>query len=146
MLCVYAVSSHKKRFENQPRGDRPGDRRENSEHDASKSHGIGGKGIEWQETQEKDDAEPSATSQTKQNREEIGEKVRVLAESSYTKKREKVSGRLTAPTKHDGATQTHFRRARSDKPTSNAGPTEEFHVNGQWRVEMDQMPSGVGFD
>lgn len=69
---------------------------------------------------------------------EIGE-VRVLAESSYTKTREKVSGRLAAPTKHDGATQPHARMARSDKPMSTAGP-------GQWRVEMDQMPSGVGFD
>lgn len=43
-VCVYAVS-HKKRFENRPRGDRPGDRRENSVHDASTSHSIGGEEI-----------------------------------------------------------------------------------------------------
>lgn len=54
--------SHKKRLENQPRGDRPGDRRENSEHDGSKSHGIGG-----EEHKKKEDAKPSTTSQTKQN-------------------------------------------------------------------------------
>lgn len=69
-------------------------------------------------------------------REEIEERCVSWPRVLIQKRGKKVSGCLAAPTKHDGATQTHVRMARSDKPTSNAGPTEEFHVSGQWRVEI----------
>lgn len=140
MLCMRVCRlSHKKRFENRPRGDRPGDRRENSVHDASTSHSIGGEEIEnGKNHKRRCRAKSDKTDQAKKE-EEIGE-VCVQAGSSYTKKREKsgkkASGRLAAPAKHDGARRPHVRMARSDKPEPDAGPTEQFHVSGQWRVEM----------
>lgn len=80
--------SHKKRFENRPRGDRPGNGRENSVHDASTSHSIGGGEIgNGKNHKRRCRAKSDKTDQAK-NEEEIGE-VRVQAGSSYTKKREK---------------------------------------------------------
>ena len=133
-VCVYAVS-HKKRFENRPRGDRPGDRRENSVHDASTSHSIGGEEIEnGKNHKRRCRAKSDKTDQAKKE-EEIGE-VCVGREVLIQKSGKKASGRLAAPAKHDGARRPHVRMARSDKPEPDAGPTEQFHVSGQWRVEM----------
>ena len=136
MLCLRGCRlSHKKRFETRPRGARPADRRENSVHDASTSHSIGGEEIETGRIT-KEDAGPRQTRQTKQKMRRKLERCVSRREVLIQKNGKKASGRLAAPTKHDGARRPHVRMARSDKPEPNAGPTEQFHVSGQWRVEM----------
>lgn len=84
----------------------------------------------------KEDAGPSQTRQTKQKMRRKLERCVSRREVLIQKSGKKASGRLAAPAKHDGARRPHVRMARSDKPEPDAGPTEHFHVSGQWRVEM----------